>query len=157
MIPLLGRFARAARKDMPVSVFPCSGCGQRKPGKFASLYWAWFLADQSRSAWRQRLCPECFRDRCWELFKNAVENTETCSVCHTLPGDSVDPIYVTVYIPKKEPAELVLPTCAACAVPIRNAASERAQRLVDRGVGVRGPSTSQALTSAWDAIGLEPA
>jgi hypothetical protein len=140
-----------------VSVFPCSNCHARKPGKFAALYWAWFLADQSRSAWKQRLCPDCFISNFREMFGNAIENEETCPICHTLPGDTVDPIYVTVYIPKKEPAELVLPTCATCAVPVRNAASQGAQRLVDRGAGVRGPSTSQALTSAWDAIGLEPA
>lgn len=139
-----------------MSVFPCAVCKQRKPGKFASVYWAWFLADQSRQAVRQRLCPSCFRDNCWELFKNAIENEETCSVCHTVPGDTVDPIYATVYIPKKEPAELVLPTCATCAVSVRNDALEGSQRLVDRGVGVRGPSTSQTPTSEWDAIGLAP-
>jgi hypothetical protein len=139
-----------------VSVFPCSACGQRKPGKLASVYWAWFLADNSRSAYRQRLCIDCYVEEVNEPLVDSIQHSEACPFCHAVCGSDADPTYATIYLPKREPEEIVFATCGADAVTLRVAAQRGAQKLADREVGVRGPSTNGTSTSAWDAIGLKP-
>jgi hypothetical protein len=139
-----------------VSVFPCSACDKRKPGKLASVYWAWFTADNSRVACRQRLCIDCYVDSVVALVEDALENEEACPLCHTVCGGDADPTYATVYLPKREPTELAFATCGPDAAAVRILAQRGAQKLADREVGVRGPSPNGTSTSAWDAIGLNP-
>ena len=141
-----------------MSVFPCSVCRQRKPGKLATAYWAWFLADGERSAWKVRYCPGCALDALSTLFKKLREMDGTlpvfaCVLCGQDASTSSDPIYLTLYLPGKEPTEYALQLDAVCAVTLRIPIGEVGERLADRGGVVRGPSPS---TSAWDALGLEP-
>jgi hypothetical protein len=141
-----------------VSVFPCSMCGQRRPGKLATAYWAWFLTDGSRSAWRLRYCPGC----AVESFKTLLDGSSpaagstdvfACVSCGASAAEDQDPIYVTLYVPGKEPMELALQLDAACAAKLRIPLVDHGQRLADRGGVVRGPSPS---ITAWDALGLSP-
>lgn len=141
---------------LPVSMFPCSLCRKRAPGKLASVYWAWFVADGTRSAWRQRLCAECFGLTVLPLINDTTENPESCPICHTVCGREADPVYATVYIPKREAEEIGFELCGTDAVAVRARAQDGAQKLADREVGVRGPSPTSS-TSAWDALGLAPA
>ena len=141
-----------------MSVFPCSVCRQRKPGKLATAYWAWFLADASRSAWKVRYCPACAADELLTLFKMLREMDGTsdvfaCVSCGTDASQDTDPIYITLYLPGKEPTELALQLDSACAAKLRIPITTHGERLPDRGGVVRGPSPS---TSAWDALGLSP-
>jgi hypothetical protein len=143
-----------------VSVYPCSMCGMRRPGKLASAYWAWFLADGSRSAWKVRYCPACAREHLHELltrlFQQGADATEVfaCVSCGLNASEDSDPIYLTLYLPGREPEEIALQLDSACAAKLRIPITSSGTRLEDRGGVVRGPSPS---TSAWDAIGLSPA
>jgi len=141
-----------------VSVYPCSMCKQRKPGKLASAYWAWFLADESRSAWKVRYCPECAKESLVQLLQSLRDMGETdnvfaCVSCGADSSTDSDPIYLTLYLPSKEPMEYALQLDAACAAKLRIPITQHGARLQDRGGVVRGPSP---LTSTWDAMGFEP-
>lgn len=141
-----------------MSVYPCSGCKQRKPGKLATAYWAWFLADGERSAWKLRYCPACAQENLRSLLTALHELGETlevfaCISCGASASEDSDPIYLTLYLPGKEPMEYALQLDSACAGKLRIPITAKGERLADRGGLVRGPSPS---TSAWDALGLSP-
>ena len=141
-----------------MSVYPCSVCRQRKPGKLASAYWAWFNADGGRSAWKLRYCPGCAADNLSALLKRLhelgdLEDVFACVSCGSNASLDSDPMYLTLYLPGKEPMEYALQLDAVCAVKLRIPITNQGDRLEDRGGVVRGPSPS---TSAWDALGLSP-
>jgi hypothetical protein len=62
-------------------------------------------------------------------------------------------MYLTLYLPGKEPQEIALQLDSACAARLRIPITTSGERLPDRGGVVRGPSSS---TSDWDALGLAP-
>jgi hypothetical protein len=141
-----------------MSVFPCSCHGQRRPGKLAAAYWAWFNADGARSAWKCRYCLDGAAEHLKILFANSLsskdlEDVFACISCGSNAETDSDPIYCTLYLPKKEPMEYALQLCGACAARLRIPIVEMGARLPDRGGVVRGPSPD---TSAWDALGLAP-
>jgi hypothetical protein len=138
-----------------VALYPCSMCGQRRPGKLASAYWAWFRADGERTAWKQRVCAPCLIERIAPLVRKYAEtNGENCPACGTTSTDDLDQVYLTLYVPSHEPVECAFATDAACAARIRVDAQLGATKLADRGASVRGPSPTP--TAEWDAIGLAP-
>jgi HSP20 family molecular chaperone IbpA len=141
-----------------MSVYPCSVCRQRRPGKLASAYWAWFNADGARSAWKVRYCHGCAAESLSKLFQKLRETDGTsdvfaCVSCGTDASQDSDPIYLTLYLPGKEPEEIALQLDGACAAKLRIPITTQGERLADRGGVVRGPSP---LTTAWDALGLSP-
>jgi hypothetical protein len=118
-----------------MSVYPCAGCGQRVPGRLASVYSAWFLADGSRTAWKQRLCAPCVSGKLRSVLAHAADDTSAvtaCPACGKESSEDLDPIYLTVYLPKQEPREFALTTCASCAVTLRLDLQDRGERLPDR-------------------------
>lgn len=141
-----------------MSVYPCSVCKGRRPGKLASAYWAWFNADGARSAWKLRYCQVCAPESL-RILSEAWSRTEgtsdvfACIACGSSAETDSDPIYCTLYLPGKEPTEFALQLDAACAAKLRIPITQMGERLPDRGGVVRGPSPS---TSAWDALGLSP-
>src|SRR5712691_3192360 len=107
-----------------MSVFPCSVCRQRKPGRLSPAYWAWFLADGERSAWKVRYCPGCASDALSTLFKKlrSMDGTSpvfACVSCGQDASQNSDPIYITLYLPGKEPQEIALQLDTACAALLR--------------------------------------
>lgn len=141
-----------------MSVFPCSECRQRKPGKLASAYWAWFNADGGRAAWKLRYCPACAAEGLSIVLQASHLSEENSSVfaCVSCGCDSQmdsDPMYLTLYVPGKEPMEYALQLDTACAAKLRIPITAKGERLPDRGGVVRGPSPS---ITAWDALGLSP-
>jgi hypothetical protein len=139
-----------------MSVYPCTFCKQRKPGKLANAYWAWFKMDGERSAWRVRLCLGCAPGHLAILLSSSEltpenSNVFACVSCGADASEDSAPMYCTLYLPKKEPMEYALQLCGACAVRLQATISTSAERLPDRGGVVRGPSPD---ASAWDAIGL---
>lgn len=141
-----------------MSVYPCSVCKGRKPGKLASAYWAWFLADGSRSAWKLRYCLVCAPESLSVLLNDspamAADSTVfACIACGASSETDSDPIYCTLYLPGKEPMEYALQLDSACAAKLRIPIVNQGDRLPDRGGVVRGPSPS---ISAWDVLGLSP-
>jgi hypothetical protein len=146
-------------EPIAMSVFPCSSCRQRKPGKLASAYWAWFNADGERSAWKVRYCPGCAEQNLLALLNELRKMGESdlevwsCISCGGSAQTDSDPVYLTLYLPGKEPTEYALQLDAACAAKLRIPITTQGERLADRGGLVRGPSLG---TSAWDALGLAP-
>jgi hypothetical protein len=141
-----------------MSVYPCSVCRQRKPGKLATAYWAWFLADGERSAWKLRYCPADAQESLLALLTKLRELGESeevfaCVSCGANAAEDSDPIYLTLYLPGREPMEFALQLDSACAAKLRVPITKSGERLADRGGLVRGPSPS---TSVWDALGLAP-
>jgi len=141
-----------------MSVYPCSVCRQRKPGKLASAYWAWFNADGGRSAWKVRYCPADAVNHLQRLLADLSQqgdqsNVFACVSCGADASEDSDPMYLTLYLPGKEPMEYALQLDSACAAKLRIPITSHGERLEDRGGVVRGPSPS---TSAWDALGLSP-
>lgn len=151
---LTGRCLPAEKGRCQLSVYPCSVCRQRKPGKLASAYWAWFQPDGGRSAWKMRYCPVCAAEHLTVLLA-VSPSTETdssifaCISCGTDAHEDSDPIYCTLYLPGKEPMEYALQLDGACAAKLRIPITSQGERMPDRGGVVRGPSPSM---SAWDTI-----
>lgn len=141
-----------------MAIYPCSLCGMRRPGKLASAYWAWFNADGARSAWKLRYCLECAPEGLAIVLQSQshLDSDSTvfdCLSCGTNATDDSDPVYLTLYLPGKEPTEYAVQLCGACAAKLRIPITENGERLPDRGGVVRGPSPS---ITAWDALGIEP-
>lgn len=141
-----------------MSAIPCSCHRTKHLGKLAVAYWAWFLADGSRSAWKVRYCLEGAEKLLWPVFKASQlvldsQDVFACISCGASAENDSDPIYCTLYLPHREPMEVALQLCGACAAKFRIPIVEMGARLPDRMAGVRGPSPA---TTAWDALGLAP-
>ena len=141
-----------------MSVYPCSLCKGRRPGKLASAYWAWFNADGNRSAWKIRYCHACAVESLSTLLHrlrstDGTSDVFACVSCGSDASQDSDPVYLTLYLPGKEPEEIALQLDGACAAKLRIPITTYGERLADRGGVVRGPSPS---VTAWDALGLNP-
>jgi hypothetical protein len=141
-----------------MSVYPCSCHGQRRPGKLAAAYWAWFNADGSRSAWKLRYCPDGAAEHLRLLSVDSANSRDyqdvfACISCGASAENDSDPIYCTLYLPRKEPMEYALQLCGACAAKFRIPIVDMGSRLPDRNGLVRGPSPD---ITAWDKLGLAP-
>jgi len=138
-----------------MALFPCSVCGQRKPGKLAALYNAWFDGQQNRTAYRQRVCLECLQASFVELFKKELgreTDDHACLHCGGNANGNSDAVYCTLYLPKEEPREFALLFCGECSPVVKDAFKTGAEPLADRGVSVRGPSPT---APQWgSALGL---
>jgi hypothetical protein len=91
-----------------VSIRPCSLCGHRVPGKLASAYWAWFVGDGDRVAWKQRLCLPCLTSTFAETLRNAKSGLTgdiTCPVCGGQSEADMDAVFCVLYLPKTDPQE----------------------------------------------------
>lgn len=143
-----------------MSLLPCSYCHERFLGKAISVSWAWWRADQSRSAWRQRLCPACWRKLLGDVEAKTRENPFLCPVCGGAPDETMDPTYATSFIPDYGPLRLEMATCAGCAVPVRAEAMVGATKLDDRRVGSGGqdpgPQTNATGAAIWESLGIRP-
>lgn len=135
-----------------MSLYPCSACAQRKPGKYAAVYSAWFNGGNERIAQRQRFCLDCMSGTIAALIKRQIANGDDMTICPACGEKSegeCQPVYMTIYLPKAEPLEYALPICDGCAVETREYLRNGSLPLEDRGVGVRGPS--QSATLDWAA------
>ena len=140
-----------------MSLYPCSACGQRAPGKLAQVYWAWLRADQSRVSYKQRLCTTCYCMHVLPVAAEAVSNVVACPVCHAGTLDDMDPVYATIYLPGQDRTDAEMALCGPCAVEVRNRALLGAEQLVDRGAEVGGPSPQPVTAAdAWAALGIRP-
>lgn len=142
-----------------MSVYPCSMCKQRKPGKLANAYWAWFLADGQRTAWKVRYCPACAVESLRDVLSASREvgpesSVFACVLCGADASQDSDPTYLTLYLPGKEPEEIAVQLDSACAVKLRSPITTHGDHQPDRGGLVRGPSPS---ATAWDVLGLSTA
>lgn len=127
-----------------MSIRPCSACGKRVHGKLATSYNAWFLADESRVCWRQQLCVPCLTGNLGSLLAKVSEESldvTVCPACGAESSEDLDPIYLTIFLPKQEPREYALTTCGSCAATLRGSLQEGAKRMADRGAESGGSGT----------------
>jgi hypothetical protein len=128
---------------------PCSQCGERIRGPAASVYVAWFVGTGERVCYKMRYCYRCVA-RTWALILkaefgigNEAADFSWCSVCGTgTPPEELDPVYVTLYLPKQERQDLSLQTHWACAAKLRQPVQENGILQPNRQGGMRGPSSS---------------
>jgi len=142
-----------------VSLFPCSACGERAPGKLSNATWAWFRADNTRVAWRQKLCVACYLANVAAIEQATRDDPLNCPMCHTDAGEQMDPCYLTIFLPGVGALRLEMATCSPCAVEVRNRAMAGATQLDDRLASSGGqspsPQTNPAL-SVWAQLGIQP-
>lgn len=142
-----------------MSLIPCDHCRQRVPEKLCQTTWAWYGPDGNRVAYRQRLCTQCYVTLvlCWD--KPLDMSALTCPGCGISTDQDMDPCYATSYLPGSGKQQLEIPTCAACAGILREAARDGGQLLGDRerveGPGA-SPSTPTTRESYWASIGVLP-
>lgn len=138
---------------------PCSACGERAPGKLANCTFAYWNAANERSAWRQHLCIACYASQYVNVLQAAMDAPLACPMCHSDPGEQLDPCYVTLFLPTIGKSQHELATCAPCAVELRNRAQVGARKLDDRrlqsGGQDPGPQTDTAA-NAWAQLGITP-
>jgi RNase P subunit RPR2 len=118
-----------------VSFYKCSAHGAKIAGKLATLYSAWFNAANERTAWKQRLCAPCVKETLSPLLAAVQlqsEDVTACPACGTDSSSDLDPIYLTLYLPKQEPREFALTTCGVCAAKCRVSLQVGAEKLPDR-------------------------
>lgn len=138
-----------------MSIRPCSICKRRVPGKLATAYNAWFLADGKRICYRQRLCLPCLQNSLAPILRNSnstLTEEPTCPACGGTSTEDSDPVFITLYLPKQEPQEFELDFDAACAAKTRGVMSEGGELLADRQSAVEGPGAPQP--SPWDDLEL---
>lgn len=138
-----------------MSIRPCHLCQKRVPGRLSSAYWAWFLADGERVAWRQRLCMPCLTSHFLAILRNASSDSTaslTCPACGGSSESDSDPVFLVLYLPKTDPREFELNTDAACAAKIRANIFELGERLANRQVEARGPSSD--ASDPWAELEL---
>jgi len=143
-----------------MSLIPCDFCTKRVPEKLAQVTTAWYQADQQRVAWRQRLCTACFCMNVLPLDKEMNFDALTCPACGISTDHDMDPVYVTAFVPGGGRQQFEFPTCAACAVEIRNRAQHGAVKLEgseSRGASASSPSTPPTRESYWSNLGIRPA
>ncbi len=140
-----------------MSLYPCSACDERVPGKLSQIYWAWNQADGRRVAYKQRLCLTCFSRNVYPALIEGFANLVACPVCHQGTVDDMDPVYATIYTPGQPQIDAEWALCGACAVEVRNRAILGSDKLPDRQDGVGGSSPPPvSAADAWAALGLAP-
>ena len=123
-----------------MSLQKCSGCQERKPGKYANVTVAWWNAENKRLAYRMRLCRDCYLEAINDVQINVHENEFSCPYCHTEPGDDMNPTYITAFLPNYGKLQLECATCAQDSIILRSFAVEKGELLQDLEVGGLGPS-----------------
>lgn len=138
-----------------MSIRPCSICKRRVPGKLATSYNAWFLANGQRICYRQRLCLPCLSTSLGPTLRNSSSDstdTATCPACGGSSETDSDPVFITLYLPKQDPREFELNFDAACAAKTRGVMSEGGELLADRQASGEGPEAPRP--SPWDELEL---
>lgn len=145
-----------------MALVPCTVCGRRPFGKPVSVYVSWFL-NGDRFSFRHGLCrgdAELFAENLRQLKplrsdKEDEEWPETCSVCGQLTTEDLEPVYLTIFPPRAEQLDLVIPTCSICQTNIAGQLSQGAIKQVDRlGPSRNGSAGAPALpTRGIDWLG----
>lgn len=129
----------------------CGLCEARPRGeKLASMYWAWFNSEDERSAWKLHCCKNCMIEAFGSLLvKSNSDSTDedTCVGCGGTLESDLDVVFLTLYLPKQEPREFELETCASCAARLKAPIQNGGEKLPDR--SGRGPSPEAPSSGTW--------
>lgn len=133
-----------------MSFFPCSNCGQRAVGKLAAVYANWFNSDETRAAYRTRLCAPCLIDLMGSLKAGESADSSVltaCPMCGSDASQNLSGVYLTIYPPKQPEREYALTTCVSCAAKLHSFFNDHGDALGDRAAGAAAPAS--APSSAW--------
>ncbi len=144
-----------------MSLYPCSVCKKRTAEKLSSVTWAWNRIDGERVAWRQRLCVACFATRVLAMPMLTPEQPLTCPGCGAGTADDMDPMFCTAFVPGGGRLDFEWPTCAGCAVAMRQNGEDGGERLENRqgpfggpGPGPRTDTGSVPGHQTWAGLGI---
>lgn len=122
-----------------MSLLPCSTCKKRPRGKLATVYASFFSGSQ-RFGKKGRYCGACISElaayvrelKPIESEDESIEWPESCPSCGVAIRDDFDPTFLTIYTPKAEAVQVVLPMCTACATESRTHILSGMESTVDR-------------------------
>ena len=139
-----------------MSFVPCAIHGVPHPGKLATVLSWWFESEDERVCYRQYLCASGLTEL-MDFRKDGVslESSDVCicTVCGQDASESLAPIWLNIYPPKREVVERALTTCTSCALPLRERFKVGAKLMPTRSsVGASAPTTTPE--SDWDSVTL---
>jgi hypothetical protein len=131
---------------------PCSACTQRFAGKATSVYSAW-MDGQGRESYRASLCMDCVRRHIAELVKKSIARAYEpgCDDCGATGADTYSPVWLNVYLPKREQEAFELMFCSDDVKLARSRLAHMSTRLTDR-----QPVSSRGLANERDEVTSVP-
>ncbi len=135
----------------------CNVCGMQRLEKPASLYWAWMDAGNTRRAFLQRVCSDCFMEQYAADILRADEPVLLCPRCGESVADYYETVWLTYCLPGMPKASAEMPYCGVHGPELRHTAQLNATSLQDRGVvvGGLGPQPSNP-NDVWARLGTKP-
>jgi hypothetical protein len=128
-----------------MAVKPCSACGEKFTGKATSVYSAW-MDGQGREAYRSSLCMICVRSHIAELVKKSISRgfKDGCDECGATGKDDYSPLWLNVYLPKREQEAFELMFCSQDVQLARSRLAHMGTKLPNReSVSSRGLENEQ--------------
>jgi hypothetical protein len=144
-----------------MSLFPCTGCQERQPGKYANVTLAWWPeGSQDRKAYRLKLCQTCYMSTLWPLHTSSWDGFSlNCPSCGVNTADNLLPTFMTAFLPGYGEVKLEMPMCPKDADELRNFARNAGELLPDR-VGGQGPGPGPQQDKNpgpdWRSMGITP-
>src|SRR5262245_24238348 len=143
-----------ADRSLPVAFRPCFSCGEKFPGKAATLYAGW-MEDERRESFVTKICLACVMTHVSGYAKRAIDNPDgdVCIDCGAEMGkDRSWDVYVTAYLPNREADQFVVSVHQSCLAPFREWFEDTGTPAPSRDLGgARGPENLPGLgwEQAW--------
>jgi hypothetical protein len=137
----------------------CSVCQERRPGKLATIYWAWTWPTGDRRAYKQFFDSDCIG--VWNMpLQVAHKQSAHCSGCGEKVTDDERSIAVwaTIYLPGRDRIDDVLEYHVPCFEKNAERFTMNAQRLPVRpeGSGTGAPVPEPQEWPDWASIRIVP-
>jgi hypothetical protein len=128
-----------------MAVKPCTACNEKYPGKPSSIYSAW-MGGQGREAYRASLCMECVHRHIAPYVKRSLTRglEDGCDECGGVLKGEFNPVWLNIYLPKREQEAFELNFCDADVQLARSRLAHMSRQLPDRQlVSSQGPVNGQ--------------
>jgi hypothetical protein len=129
----------------------------RPQAKYNGLYTATFDQEGVRHARKIRLCDACFDEHITPYMTQQIgEDRLACPSCHIDTEDDYNAVYVTVYMPGYDAANLEFPFCGSCRDVFAGWAEQLGVPLEDRRRVDIDPSIHPSGLEVLRAMGIQP-
>lgn len=139
-----------------MSINPCFNCGQKPPGRLASIISRHFVKDPDGEAWKNQFCADCLITLMGSLQAAVSADASKLIVCPMCGSDASTDLcgtYLWIYPPGQQPRESALTTCTSCATRLLESLSANGKAMPNRGGLVGAQAQAQAPTSTpWDEL-----
>jgi hypothetical protein len=137
----------------------CSVCQERRPGKLATIYWAWTWPTGNRLAYKQHYDPGCI-----SIWNKAImigrKPQPHCSECDEefVNGISRVSVWATIYLPKQERIDDMIEFHPDCFEAVVDRLTAHATILPNggSGSGTGAPSPEPEPWPDWADLDLRP-